>query len=496
MNEMKLPNSPTLIVVVCPGNHHGTGSALELGRDIKASGGTVEYLWLYGLPAADSQAFPQGSSIVKRLAKSRRSQIIPWFQEYGRVTLRELKNEDAAWAGTIPITLDELRYATPEGVDIGEATLSSLISHLREPRPNVAKYRKHVEGFWTAGAAVYSATLDFLQTHPEICSVVVFNGRHATMRPVVRAAEKSKRQVFTTEAGSTRDKYELFLGLRHDLESVILNVEESWNDPNLKTEEKNRIADEFFELRRCGRSRSDAERFTRHRKDNSMPAKWDRNRKNIAMFISSYDEFGACGDKWKFKDNVADQEDAIGKIASLLEKRDPNAVLWMRIHPNLRRIKNSQTRDLMALDRFSNIEIIAGDSEVDSYALSEQSDVVLTFGSTMGVEVCMQGKHSVVFGPSLQEGLNACTEVDTIQEAVEEILTGKYNPKHLHGVRKYGYYLSTSGKSFTDWNFGSFGNATYRGEPVIGNLFYHHWIRLRMMYHLWLERNQWARFGL
>ena len=66
-------------------------------------------------------------------------------------------------------------------------------------------------------------------------------------------------------------------------------------------------------------------------------------------------------------------------------------------------------------------QVIQPEEEFDSYALIESSDLVLTFGSTTGVEAVALGKPSLLLGESLYSGLKICLRLDKVEE-IEEFL--------------------------------------------------------------------------
>ena len=53
----------------------------------------------------------------------------------------------------------------------------------------------------------------------------------------------------------------------------------------------------------------------------------------------------------------------------------------------------------------SNLEIIEPDSPIGTYNLIDNCDLVITFGSTVGIEAVYQGKPSILMGRALYEDL-------------------------------------------------------------------------------------------
>jgi hypothetical protein len=149
-----------------------------------------------------------------------------------------------------------------------------------------------------------------------------------------------------------------------------------------------------------------------------------------------------------------DQNEGLERLFTAFAHR-PEVRFFLRVHPNLRGVDNSQTRALSALaDRFANVEVIAADSPVSTYALLAACDIVLAYGSTVGIEALYHGKPSIVLGRAMYEDLDGLIKPESHQHLIE-ILEGYLRtgvlPRAEGGEEaaiKYGFYQMQHGHKF------------------------------------------------
>jgi hypothetical protein len=82
-------------------------------------------------------------------------------------------------------------------------------------------------------------------------------------------------------------------------------------------------------------------------------------------------------------------------------------------------------------------------ADIDSYTLMRQADVVVTYGSTTGVEAAFAGKPVVVMGPSAYDKLGTATGVSTAS-GVSEALQQK-KPGSWSGAVSFGLMMMRRG---------------------------------------------------
>jgi len=386
----------------------------------------------------------------------------------GRVDQRryiDLTSEDrrmlALQEGRIYATIDELKKEVFEGFDIGYAVLSSLVSHLREPRPDLIEHRILVRDLMRSGLAVYCSIRNVLKRE-QVDRFYVFNGRFAIERAVLRACQERGVECYTHERGCNLDHYALYPNtLPHDLRSWKVAIEKAWDD-QVDVALKTALARKFFEDRAKGQVQSWFS-FVQDQAPGEMPQGFNPSLRNIVIFNSSEDEFAAI-DSSHGTDVYADQQQAIRLIARDIQQMDGGVHVYVRSHPNLRTVDNSQTRSLKGFAS-PGVTIIPSDSPVSTYALMKAADLVITFGSTMGIEAAFWGKPSVMVGSAFYGGLGSVYEPRSHAEVMAMIRDGAA-PLPVEGALKYGHRMSTFGTPYRFYRPDGVLHGSYKGRSL------------------------------
>jgi outer membrane murein-binding lipoprotein Lpp len=165
--------------------------------------------------------------------------------------------------------------------------------------------------------------------------------------------------------------------------------------------------------------------FTSDQKD-ILPPGFDPNKKNVVIFNSSEWELLGLLDDYKL-DLYASQSDALLQIAQDMQACQ-DVDVYLRVHPHLRGKLNPQTQFIAELltGRFRNFHVISAESEISTYLLLAKSDVVITFGSTVGIEAAYHRKPSLLLGSSRYEDLQACYRPASHQEVLDYVLNDKF----------------------------------------------------------------------
>ena len=334
-------------------------------------------------------------------------------------------------------SISELKNYEIDGVNHGMEAASTVISALRKPKPNMREHRDLVERSLFTAVSLYHAALEHIDKVDPDC-LYVLNGRRASQMPFVRAAWAKDIDIYTFEVGHNKNKYVLVEGTYfHDLENKKREIEEYWNkEDSLK--KKKKVAKEFYKKRRYGSGDKFPEaKFKEGQKKSKLPEGFDPEDRNVAIFNSSEDEFAAV----RGYENPV-YENQIEGLKRILEDRSisKNINFYLRVHPNLEGVKNYQTKEIKNIDK-RNTKVINASSKVDSYALMEASDKVLTFGSAMSIESAYYGKPSILIGREPYEDLESCYTPDGHDEAIRAINNENLEPKSKLGAIKYGYYI-------------------------------------------------------
>ncbi len=154
--------------------------------------------------------------------------------------------------------------------------------------------------------------------------------------------------------------------------------------------------------------------------------------KKITFFLSSQDEFASLGREWKspFVD---------AQVIAAASQKYPHYFFCVRFHPNQADIGSDIISPFDNIAQQENVQVYYPEDPANTYDLIDWSDVVVTFGSTVTVEACWQGKATVMLGPSRYDQLDVAETPKTLEEFLE-LLGGEIAPKDRTNVARLAYY--------------------------------------------------------
>lgn len=364
---------------------------------------------------------------------------------------KEQKLTVDALASRIWFDVNEVRSFKIDAADIGLSAMSSLITFLREPYPDIFVYHELVNKHIVNAATVYFSIKNQLISS-SANSLSIFNGRFSSLRPALRAAQALKIYCLVHERASNIDKYSIFENTYpHNLKAIKKQMDETYLNSTLQDDEKCELGLSWFEERRKGLDQAWPS-LTKHQTPKLLPDGFTLDTINIVIFISSDDEYMAC-EEW---DNpyYMNQNKAIEELMKDIGC-DGRIKIFLRVHPILKSINNSQTVGINELAlKYKTLNIIPAESLVHSYSLIDAADVIITYGSTVGIEAAYAGKISILIGRALYEDLSVCIRPKSHQELISilrEIAFKKNNFAPIsckQGLIKYGLFQKCWGLSF------------------------------------------------
>ena len=340
-------------------------------------------------------------------------------------------------------TLQELLTWEYNGINIGRGIASSVISLERDY--GIFDNKRQIELLKVQARSAVNSLLNFEQTLAKVQPdmVYLFNGRFAEQFPLLELCLKNKIEFKTYECGSNKQKYQVFdNALPHSIEGIKNIMGRLWNEE--KGAIKNKIAEEWYTNKRKGTSINRVN-FIKNQKSGTLPDDFDKNKRNMVFFNSSEDEMKAVGE-WA-NPMFENQNDAIRKTLNYFLANHPNFHFYVRMHPNLAKVDNIQTKELYDL-KSPNLTLIHPKESIDSFALVDACEKVITFGSTIGIETTFWGKPSILFGKSFYEGLDAVYVPDSYESFFELIQIIDLSPKPKENTYPYAYYLDVCGIEF------------------------------------------------
>ena len=278
--------------------------------------------------------------------------------------------------------------------EIAEAVRSALISYARDPFPDLASgtWRKLKRSLTASARLAYLAVSAILSERPEISEVLVANGRFPQQRAAIEAANAFERRVLFYEKGDAPDTY--WLEDHSALDRILTQRNVGRALEHLSDEEALALGQDWMNARSApGSELNIYTRFFEEEGANSPSRIPVAKRKVVGLFTSSQDEFAALGPEWHL-DEWADQWDGFGHVLNHLEQFDFD--FYLRVHPNFATKSHAsfvrERANVQKLQReHPALRIIWHDEQANSYVLLGQTDVVVVWDSTIGLEASGRG---------------------------------------------------------------------------------------------------------
>lgn len=359
-------------------------------------------------------------------------------------------------------SITEYKNYTYKEFDAGLASVSSVVSALRDPNPEISKYRPMLERAIESSVAVYDQMIQVLENE-KIDRVYVFNGRFAIERAIFRACQMLKVDCYIHERGKNIYHYMLYENsLPHNRAGFRERMEEAWDNNSVNEKDKREVANRFYHERRSGKEQFWVS-FVSDQKKGLLPENWNNETINITIFTSSEDEMVSISDEWK---NPVYPSQLEG-IERILNDAPRDFHFYLRIHPNLVGVKNNDIKALKALNA-PNLTIIHPNSKVSTYSLMDHSHKIISFGSTVGIEAAYWGTPSILAGMSYYRGLGATYDANCHQDVLDFILAD-LQTLDKEAALKYGYYMKDFGYPYLNYKPTNLYLGRYKGKLVYGN---------------------------
>ena len=308
-----------------------------------------------------------------------------------------------------PLNRSAIRDLTYRGTPAGKGILQV---HPDRETPITDEYlwpRRWVERSLRSYAWTYDQAAAAIRAN-NITAVMINNGRFLHDRAVVEAAKAADIPILATDLGGFDTDFDLTAEATHDwdaLQQRMLDTYESW-EPS----ERRELGARWFEMRAAHADPWNTLFVEAQRKGTALA---DRPEGTLVVFFSSSgDEMVELDFDWD--EYFGGQGQALQTLASICRER-PDTTLVVRSHPH-KRVKPKRDVEEWLEDVESAQPDIHLDpfSPVDSYTLMRQADVVVTYGSTTGIEAAFAGKPVIVMGPSVYDQIDAVTPVHTEDE--------------------------------------------------------------------------------
>ncbi|NEO81485.1 hypothetical protein [Moorena sp. SIO4G3] len=427
------------------------GTAGEIAINAAVAGKNTGFSFLHVENPDDIRFLPNRrfQKLGKRSWTHKVSKVESLLRNYGVTTLPDeflsektrLQIQD--YVQNAPDRLSELKAYKYKDAALGLATVSSLIWHTKSLHPDPDDYYPLIQRLLGCSASVYEkARALILKYNPQ--KIIAFNGRLASVKGIFEAAKQLDVEVQYYEKGGTYKKYELFDQPPHDFAYMREHIQTYWQQAGIDREE---LGHTFYKNRRQGEGIGSTT-FTSEQQKGLVPGQTG-NHRQIVYYSASDDEYAAIGDLVKhpiFKN----QREAVKSLISWISNQ-MDCYLTIRVHPHLNK-KSLEDRNWWNSLTGKNVQVIPPDSKVDSYALIDWADVVVTYNSTIGVEAAYWGKPSVLLGDSKYSGLGCVYQPRSEAEVYTLLENDSLAPLPQETCLPYGYYSLSRGIKYNYYN--------------------------------------------
>jgi hypothetical protein len=391
--------------------------------------------------------------------------------------LKEIKQFSVGF----PDNLEDLKKYNYKGAKLGLAAASSLISHSRKTSPDIRYYHRLVQSYLYASASTFEKSKDVLtKIMPQ--KIISFNGRFACCKAIFEAASHLNIQLQYHERGATFDKYEVFDQIPHDFSYTQEKITLFWTHSQLSFEEKTQQAHDFFKLKKEGNGIG-WHSFVDKQEKGLVPQ--ETKKRKVVYFSSSDDEFAAI-DSFPMEGSIFDNQiHAVNTLISWVSKQQ-DSILVIRLHPHLKE-KHPSDRNLWCSLSGENVILIPPESPTDSYALIDWSDIVVTYGSTMGVESTYWGRPSILLKEqTTYTGFGCVYEPRSIDELFRLLSATNLTALEQEKCLPYGFYFMSYGRSYKYYTPENLFTGKFLGEKLT---YYPEWIDMLHKLKLAIQRS-------
>ena len=363
----------------------------------------------------------------------------------------------------LPNSMEGLLNLSFEGFDIGAAVYSSLSSQWILNRRKFDFEDPHVIDLITRAIKstlkIYLNFSQFIRDN-KISNVYIFNGRFSLTAAIVYLCSLNSIKYSIHERASDLEK---FLVIQNKSLSSTSNykmrVESHWNNSSMIRREL--IGHDFFKSRRNGIIKNWRPYLNLDSVDSIE--KFPKNKKIVTIFMSSESEFYSNFD-WK----TFPLENQIEVIKEIINNFDENSdfYFYVRAHPNQQKELENIYFDASWFSK-SHVKFFMANSNVDSYQLLFESNVVIHFGSTIGLESTYWGIPSIALRASIYAGVDDIWYFPKDFGELFDLMKANDLPaKDRLNALKCGFYENTYGNSFLFASERELGKATFKGQDL------------------------------
>ena len=317
--------------------------------------------------------------------------------------------------------------------------------------------RKYVEAAARSYAFVFDQACRVIEERHST-AVFAYNGRFLHDSAVAAAAARYGLPVLAYDTGGLETDFDLTIDATHDwsaLQKRMITMYKAWPAP-----EGEQLGASWF-LDRSSHAEANNARFTGGQE---LGRGIDRSEDEVVVvyFSSSGDEIAELDLDWA--DYFNGQPGALLAVAQ--ECRRLGYRFVVRTHPHKRYKPERDVQDWHQAVAASQPDLHLDEySEVDSYTLMSQADVVVTYGSTTGIEAGFAGRPVIVMGPSAYDELGCAVRARTVDELGQALQTRSAGTR-VDAI-PYGLMMKRRGFAYSYVTREEDGSRSLAGVPIV-----------------------------
>lgn len=360
--------------------------------------------------------------------------------------------------------IEDLKSYKIENFSIGSGVYSSILDKAQSHQPSLPDYQNEIEDFIHTSFVIFKAFDNYLKK-AETDLVYLFNGRHATGRPVLDACRINNINFRTIEYHCYLDQYKVFDNTQpHDFLYRAKKADKLWNDSRVDQQSKKKIGASYY-----NKSKANDLLYrdiTKSQKKELLPKNWDHSKQNIAFFTNSEFESYAA---FEFKEESV-YESHFSGIKAILKSLDEvthNLHIYIRLHPFLATVPKAKD-EVSQYKKLSHpyVTIIWPDEPIDSTELLKQADKSVTYISSISMEAVFHKKPTILLSKHFTAHMGGCYLPNTHKEVMELLLKENLPALDPEGALKFGYYWESCGKKYKYYKNKSLEDGLFKNVKI------------------------------
>ena len=419
----------------------------EIALTLNQMGSQVEIAFWGGNTPIHDTAYSTSNKIASLLlSPSREQRIVSGLKACGipnsaftRPPLRKWNPQEQLRFPDV-LNRSSIRAMKYRGADIGRAILQ-VHPDLETPITDRHLWPdKWVKTAARSFAYVFDQTTELIIKN-EVTSVFVYNGRFLHDRAVAEAAQQLGIATVNYDTGGADTDFDLTVDPTHDwsrLQERMMLLYDGWNPS-----ERDEIGSGWF-AQRANHADQQNQAYT-DAQEIGLTIEVPSDKKIVVYFSSSGDEIVELDLDWN--EYFGDQDGALRELGAACQGQD-DLFLVVRTHPHKRRKPRLDVAQWHESVKAVNPDVHLDEhSEIDSYALMRQADVVVTYGSTTGIEAAFSGRPVIVMGPSAYDELDAVQRVKN--SAQLRAALAKPSTRSKKGAIAFGLMMQRRGFNYS-----------------------------------------------